>query len=463
VQYEQAPSRFDRFRELVLGLRLRRGDGLVGRVMTNGEPEFTNDIAADLSAYKAPLAENLGIRTTAVFPILTQERVGGVFEFFSDKRIELSEQMRASMVSVGTLVGRVIERKQAELALREREERLRAVLNTAADAIINIDKRGIITDVNPATEQMYGYTRDELVGQSVKTLMPPQYHDEHENYITRYLETGEAHIIGMGRDEAGKRKDGSTFPISLAVTELDHLGLFTGFIRDISQRKALEKQVVDAAAEEQRRIGQDIHDGVGQELTGLRYMAQTHAESLAQQSSPDAQTAERMTQWLTTVQQQLRAIIRQLVPVEVDKQGLVAALRGLAQQTSENHDLVCEFHCQRPVTVADAALATHLYRIVQEAVANAVRHAQAMHIGIELTEDEDALRLQVTDDGIGIRSTHEMSTGIGLRSMAYRAGLIGAILNVRAREHGGTQVSCTVLRGHCGGWRMPEQETPMTG
>jgi two-component system CheB/CheR fusion protein len=176
-------------------------------------------------------------------------------------------------------------------------------------------------------------------------------------------------------------------------------------------------------------------------------MAQTHAESLIQQSSPDAQTAERMTQWLTTVQQQLRTIIRQLVPVEVDNQGLVAALRGLAERTSESHDLVCEFQSQRPVTVADATLATHLYRIVQEAVTNAARHAQATKIRIELTEDEDTLRLRVTDDGIGIGSDPEKSTGIGLRSMAYRAGLIGATLTVRAGEQGGTQVTCAFLRG----------------
>lgn len=234
--------------------------------------------------------------------------------------------------------------------------------------------------------------------------------------------------------------------------------------RDVSEqkraeqlRKELEKRVIDAATDEQRRIGQDIHDGIGQELTGLRYMAQTHAESLARQSSPDAKTAERMTVWLATVQEQLRAIIRQLVPVEVDQLGLVAALRGLAKQTQESHDLACEFQCPQPVTVADAALATHLYRIVQEAVMNAVRHAQAAHIRIELIEDDATLRLQVTDDGVGIRSTAEKSSGIGLRSMAYRAGLIGATLAVAAGKQGGTQVACTVLRGgDCDGWRMPE-------
>ncbi|MEZ6097749.1 MAG: histidine kinase [Pirellulaceae bacterium] len=149
--------------------------------------------------------------------------------------------------------------------------------------------------------------------------------------------------------------------------------LFIGVLRDISRRKELEKEVIDASADEQRRIGQDIHDGVGQELTGLRYMSQTHAESLARQSSPDAKTAKRMTEWLSTVQQQLRSIVRRLVPVEVDQEGLAAALRGLAERTSGAQDLDCEFRCDQPITIPDPALATHLYRIAQEAVQNSER------------------------------------------------------------------------------------------
>jgi PAS domain S-box-containing protein len=370
--------------------------------------------------------------------------------------------MRASMASVGTLLGGVLERVRTAETLRKSEEHLQATLDAAPDAIITIDRHGVIRRVNPQTEIAFGYTTDELVGQNVRMLMPTPYREEHDLYIARYLETREPHIIGLGRVVRAQRKDGQIFPIDLAINEVAHIGLFVGIIRDISRHKELEKEVSDAAANEQRRIGQDIHDGVGQELTGLRYMAQTHAESLAQQSSPEAKTAERMTQWLTTVQQQLRAIIRQLVPVEVDNHGLAATLRGLARQISQSHDLVCDFQCQRPIDVADAALATHLYRIAQEALANAVRHAHATHIGVELTENKDALRLQVTDDGIGIPSSAEkMSTGIGLRSMAYRAGLIGANLTVRAREQGGTQVSCTVFRGEgneCDGRRMTDRQ-----
>jgi signal transduction histidine kinase len=212
----------------------------------------------------------------------------------------------------------------------------------------------------------------------------------------------------------------------------------------VVERKRFEKEIADATEAEQRRIGIDIHDGVGQELTGLRYMAQTHAESLARQSSPDTQTAQRMTESLERVQQQILAIIRKLVPVDVDTKGLVAALRGLACQVTQAHELTCEFECNEPIFLTDAALGTHLYRIVQEAVRNAIKHAHANRIVIRLTEEGGKLILLVADDGIGITETESLP-GIGLRSMKHRAGLIGANLDIRAGEKVGTQVSCTVF------------------
>lgn len=456
--YEHAPPRFERLRQRIKMMRLARGEDLVGRVFAEGTAAMTTDITQHLSIDRAPVAENLGVRTACAFPIVAGKDIVGVLEFFAENLIEPTEEMRDSMASVGTLLGRVVERVRSAETLRTSEQHLQAILDAAPDSIVSADRRGVITRVNPQTQVVFGYAAEELVGQNVNILMPSPYREEYDSYINRYFQSRDPHIIGVSHEVWAQCKDGRVFPVELAVNVIDRPESFIGIIRDISRRKELEKEVVDAASNEQRRIGQDIHDGIGQELTGLRYMAQTHAESLAQQSSPHAPTAERMTQWLTTVQQQLRDIIRRLVPVEVDKQGLVAALRGLAQRTSERHDLVCEFQCQKPVAIADTALATHLYRIVQEAVANAVRHAHATHIGIGLTEYEDALRLQVADDGSGIPPTPERNTGIGLRSMAYRAGLIGATLTVRAGEQGGTTVTCAVPKeGYYDGWRMPER------
>jgi len=127
-------------------------------------------------------------------------------------------------------------------ALYEQVERTRAILNAAVDAIITIDTRGNIVASNPATERIFGYSRQELLGRNVSMLMPSPYREEHDSYLARYQKTGEAHIIGIGREVTGQRKDGSTFPADLAVSEVDHLGFFTGIVRDISVRKEIQER-----------------------------------------------------------------------------------------------------------------------------------------------------------------------------------------------------------------------------
>jgi two-component system cell cycle sensor histidine kinase/response regulator CckA len=147
---------------------------------------------------------------------------------------------------VGTTID-VTERRQAEETLREREARLAAVLDTATDAIITIDDRGRIESANPATERLFGYPPAELTGRNVSVLMPPPYHAEHDQYLARYRETGEKRVIGVGREVVGRRKDGTTFPMDLSVTEfLTPARGFTGFVRDITDRKQLESRSLRA-------------------------------------------------------------------------------------------------------------------------------------------------------------------------------------------------------------------------
>src|SRR5262249_29136906 len=137
----------------------------------------------------------------------------------------------------------VTARRRAEEALQESEARTRAILVTAVDAIITIDDRGAIESVNPATERLFGYPAAELVGRNAKVLMPPPYREEHDAYLHNYLSTGKRRIVGVGREVVGRRKDGTTFPMDLAVSEV-RLGdrrLFTGIARDISERKRAEE------------------------------------------------------------------------------------------------------------------------------------------------------------------------------------------------------------------------------
>jgi PAS domain S-box-containing protein len=339
------------------------------------------------------------------------------------------------------------ERHRAEQALRDREVRHRAILDTAVDAIITIDQRGIIESVNPAAERMFGYSAGEMVGRNVNMLMPSPHREQHEGYRARFLQTGVKRIIGIGREVQGLRKDGSLVPVDLAVSEINHLRIFAGILRDLTPRKELEKEVLEVATLEQQRIGQELHDGVGQELTALGLLAGGLVEALGEGPPAEARLVAKIAEGLKKVLGQVRALSRGLFPVEVDTAGLMAALAELAARTSELQGVTCTFGCKEPVLVADNQKATHLYRIAKEAVTNVLRHAQARHIAISLEDDGQSVVLRIQDDGVGFSPEPEATKGMGLKIMHYRAGLINARLAVGPAEPVGTLVTCTLSKG----------------
>ncbi len=350
------------------------------------------------------------------------------------------------------------------------EDQLRAVLNSAHDAIIVIDRHGVIADVNPATKRIFGYAQQELIGQNVRVLMPPPFCDEHDAYLARYLKTGEARIIGVGREVVGRRKDGSTFPVDLAVSRIDHMGLFMGTIHDISLRKELQKQVLEITVEEQRRIGQELHDGTGQELTGLALFAGTLVDLLdktpQRARDPEAawlieedellrlrQTANRLSEGLVEANRHVQQLSRGIMPAQIEAEGLRAALEELAASTNSPPKVTCRFDCLAPVVVANNTAATHLYRIAQEAVNNALRHSGADQLRISFLQETDGIVLEVCDNGIGFDPAAESQSaalgkthGFGLGILNYRAGMIGGRLRIARRIEGGTLVRCTVPR-----------------
>ncbi|MGH8552145.1 MAG: PAS domain-containing sensor histidine kinase, partial [Methylococcales bacterium] len=395
-------------------------------------------------------------------------RINGEYADVHDCGCIIRDSQDKATRLLGTITD-ITERKKSEQALRESEERMRSVLNTATDAIITIDPLGIINSVNPATMQMFGYAQAELFGKNISILMPPPYRDEHDGYIARYLQTGEARLIGIGREVAGMRKDGSTFPVDLAVSAIDHLGLFTGIIRDISDRKELQKQVLDIAAEEDRRIGHELHDGLQQELTGLEMLAGTLLQRLDAAPRRDVEgkqtrlfeeagfstlrdTAAEIRKGLAATQTHVRQLCRGILPVQIDSQGLNAALAELAGSTDVLQNMTCRFESREVVEVADNTTATHLYRIAQEAVNNALRHSQCDEIRISLMQEKDRIIMEVNDNGVGIdpaaigsrSAVPGRTNGIGLRAMQYRAGLIDARLQIGPGEEGGTRVRCTM-------------------
>jgi len=371
-----------------------------------------------------------------------------------------------------------MQRRNAELeevvshrtqALREKHEHLEAIWNSAFDAIITIDSQGRIETANRAAEKMFGYSNAEMIGQNVKMLMPSPFREAHDNYLRYYRETSRARILNVPRELVAVRKDGSTFPIDLSVTQVDHSGYFTGIIRDISECKELQKHVLEIAAEEKRRIGLELHDGIGQELTGLSLVAGTLLKLMT--GVPGTETdgqvvrqldevgftrmhaiVQKLNQRLSETNRHVQQLSHGIMPVQIDAEALRSALDELAASTN-TAAVSCRFDYPGPVMPLNNTAATHLYRIAQEAVNNALRHSQADDICISLRQNESEIILEVSDNGLGIDApdggvaTTRKNRGMGLRTMQYRAGMIGGTLHVERREAGGTLVRCVSLYG----------------
>jgi signal transduction histidine kinase len=209
--------------------------------------------------------------------------------------------------------------------------------------------------------------------------------------------------------------------------------------------RALQQEVLHAAGDEQRRIGHDLHDGLTQEITALGLMARGLHRRLVAESSPHADALDRFCRAIQDTWQHSRRLAHGLLVVDPDTEGLTRALEDLAEETAELSHVACEFTCETPVPVEDNATATHLYRIAQEAIHNAVRHGRAQRLDVSLTKAGKAITLRVADDGSGMKTDAQTeTTGMGLRIMQYRSDLIGASLDIQSVVGDGTIVTCAL-------------------
>jgi signal transduction histidine kinase len=235
---------------------------------------------------------------------------------------------------------------------------------------------------------------------------------------------------------------------------------FIGVAFDITQRKKLEREVLERevlaiAAREQRQIGQELHDSVGQVLTGLGFMARSLVQRLPE-AAAEKHIALRLVAELENVHQKVRELSRGLIPVHVESRGLLEALDDLAKRTTESSGISVSSECAEWVEVPDHETATQLYRIAQEAVSNALRHGRPRHIRMTLLTESKRLRLSIQDDGIGIQRGPIHGEGLGFRIMQYRAGLIGGVLQIRSSQGDGTVVLCVLPRSNGNGENQTE-------
>ena len=345
-------------------------------------------------------------------------------------------------------------RKQAEAALDESRrfiERIAAMMPNILFVYDLQEQRNVF--VNQRFESILGYAAEETKQPGTRILVDNFHPDDLpklEWASERYQSADDDDVVEIEYRMRHANGDWRWLRSRNMIFVRDAEGnpcQILGTTQDVTERKRLETEVLEIAAREQRRIGQELHDGTGQELTGLCMLADNLAEGIRENAPEESQLAQRIAHGLRQSLTRIRALSRGLIPVEVDAEGLMAALSELTSRIAEMHLVHCVFECLEPVPVEDNNTATQLYRIAQEAINNALKHAQAANIRVSLEARDYYLTLKVTDDGIGLSQDGNPREGMGLRIMQYRASQIGAQFSVRPGSTRGTVVTCTFFRG----------------
>lgn len=323
----------------------------------------------------------------------------------------------------------------------QQDETFHILAKTAHEGIFLIDVHGIIQFVNPAAETLFGYETKELLGKNVKQLMPSPHRGLHDGYIKNYLQTGIKKMIGKGRQLLGQRKDGSQFLMYLSVGEinLERTHLFAGLIMDLSEQQKLQREILAIPEREQRRIGEELHDGLGQQLTGLSMLAQS---LLNNASKSEHDLADQLAGGLHEALTQVRALARGLMPVQIDADRFMISLKEITKNIEQQSNIPIKLQIDDTVQLFDDATAAHLYRIVQESLNNAIKHADASRIKVSLKTEQNHGVLEVIDNGIGIPLDLKDSTGLGLNIMRHRCGLFDGEITINPAGERGTKVCC---------------------
>lgn len=347
----------------------------------------------------------------------------------------------ATMIVVRDLSEQETIRKE----LLHMKDRSRSVLDISSDAILAANAECSVLWANKSAEALFGYTTDEIVGCTIGALIPSP--------VAAQEIAGSGCILGMAvdnsrtwqADASAVTKDGKRLPVEVTIkaVDLDEEDLFIAFVRDISQRRALEQEVLHGSEMERQSIGQDIHDHLASKFVGIALIGRALINGLP--STPvDAESLEYIVTQARSGASSARALARGLNPVALEQFGLKSALSELQHEVEVMSSLSCSLDVPDEIPGLEPAFAAQLYRIAHEAVTNTMKHAEAQQISIRVRQEGMELVMQIVDDGTGWTQETDPSQGMGLHIMDYRARTLQGRIQIQSSPNNGTTVVCSI-------------------
>ena len=347
---------------------------------------------------------------------------------------------------------------------------------SAKDAVIAVDEQQRIVLFNPAAELIFRVSADDVMGQSLERFIPPRAKAAHHQHLAAYAKRHDAvRTMGSDRVVSGLRADGEEFPLDATISQIEYPGgrRYVAVLRDVTERVGMQNELrasldrqkyVEAELRESRdslrelsaalqsireeektRIARELHDELGQSLTALKMDASAIAVDLLPQQAELARRAQDMRQLIDKTVASVRRISADLRPMMLDNLGLAPTLEWLTHDTAARSGLAISLHMPDEDLGASGDAATAIFRIVQEALTNVMRHADATSVQVDIARVGGDVRVRVCDDGCGFSDTdHRKARSFGVLGMRERAYVLGGAFSVRSESSKGTTVEATI-------------------
>jgi PAS domain S-box-containing protein len=392
-----------------------------------------------------PLFVREGFLAVAGFPIRYSRDVIAVMNLASRTCGAIPRFTRTVLGAIAAQIGTVIPRIRAETEWREAQRNLQSLFNTMSDLLFVLDRKGRILEINQAVIDLLGHSRKSLLGRPIAEIQPGTLLHETSNRIGDLSPGAESE-----RRIPLLTRSGREIAVETRLTEGRWYGkrVLFGISRDVSVQRHLEAEVVRISEAEKNRMAENIHDNQMPQLVGIGMLADCLREQIAAGNTPALTTANRIHTIARDLLATNRRLIQGLAPLAPLEGGICMALQRLVLDAKDTFGCDCRLYCRIGTGTLDPQISAQLYYIAQESIRNACTHGAATRIVIHLNVLSDAGLLVVKDNGSGLKQGAASLSGMGIRIMACRAGIIGGRLSVRAEPRRGVSVRCAFSPAH---------------